>query len=269
MTVVPLAQAFAHRDSAHPRPVSDALDAGFTALEVDVWLRGGQLLVGHDETELRPDRTLADTYLRPLAARAAAGRIRAARAAPATADTGEAGGWPVTLVVDVKTAAAPTYRALDGLLREHTPLLTRWRYGRCTPGPLTVLVSGERAVRALTAAPDRLAALDGRPGDLLPGAGHRGGAALRPVVSADWEKTVGWDGTGPLPRARRILLAAMVRRAHARQRRLRFWATPDTPGPARSVVWDLLLNSGVDLINTDDLTGLAGHLRARAARALL
>lgn len=249
MTVLPLAQAFAHRDSAHLRPVSDALDAGFTALEVDVWLRGGQLLVGHDETELRPDRTLADCYLRPLAARA--------------------GGWPVTLVVDVKTAAAPTYRALDELLRDHTPLLTRWRYGRCTPGPLTVLVSGERAVRALTAAPDRLAALDGRSGDLLPGAGPRGGAALRPVVSADWGKTVGWAGEGPLPRARRTLLAAMVRRAHARQRRLRFWATPDSPGPARIAVWDLLLDSGVDLINTDDLTGLAGHLRTRAARAPL
>lgn len=241
--------------------MSDALDAGFTALEVDVWLRGGHLLVGHDETELSVDRTLEDCYLRPLAAHVAAGRIRVA---PDTAVTTAEDGWPVVLVVDVKTVAGATYRVLDEVLRDHAAVLTRWRDGQCTPGPLTVLVSGERAVRAITAAPDRLAALDGRLVDLLPGAGPRGGAGLRPVISADWGRTVGWDGVGALSGPRRTLLAAMVRRAHARQRRLRFWATPDAPGPARTAVWDLLLDAGVDVINSDDLTGLAGHLRARA-----
>jgi hypothetical protein len=50
-------------------------------------------------------------------------------------------------------------------------------------------------------------------------------------------------------------LVAIVARAHAQRRRLRFWNTPDSP-----VVWRLLLESGVDLIGADDLDGLRSFL---------
>jgi len=39
---------------------------------------------------------------------------------------------------------------------------------------------------------------------------------------------------------------------------MRWWGTADT-----RVVWQELFEAGVDLINTDDLTGLAGYLRSR------
>ncbi|MEQ9407329.1 MAG: hypothetical protein RIK87_06360 [Fuerstiella sp.] len=47
-----------------------------------------------------------------------------------------------------------------------------------------------------------------------------------------------------------------MRQAHAADRRVRFWATPDKPA-----VWQALNKAGVDLINTDDLSGLAKFLR--------
>jgi hypothetical protein len=41
-----------------PRPLLVALDHGFNAVEPDVHLVQGRLLVGHDSTALRPERTL-------------------------------------------------------------------------------------------------------------------------------------------------------------------------------------------------------------------
>src|SRR5918999_871603 len=65
--VQPLERAHAHNDYEHDRPLLDALDHGFTSAEADVWLVAGQLYIGHDAPDL--SRTLADTYLEPLAER--------------------------------------------------------------------------------------------------------------------------------------------------------------------------------------------------------
>lgn len=247
--VGPLPQAFAHRDSAHHRPLLDALDAGFTAVEADLWLRDGQLLIGHDEVDLNPSRTLASTYLRPLA------ELSRTAALP-TAD-----GTPLTLVLDAKTAARPTWRALERELGGFGDVLTRWTRDGVTPGAATVLVSGHRARRLMATRSDRLAGYDGRPPDLS----RRWPFApppveLVPMVSADWTKAVGWDGVGPVPRRIRRRVTGIVATAHRQGRTVRFWATPDEPGPPREAVWSLLLDLGVDHLNTDDLAGLARFL---------
>jgi hypothetical protein len=61
----------------------------------------------------------------------------------------------------------------------------------------------------------------------------------------------------------RTKLRALVSIAHRHRQRVRFWATPDTPG-AREAVWSELLAADVDYINTDDLNGLRDWLLARA-----
>src|ERR1043165_7084012 len=58
-----LANAHAHNDYEHARPLLDALDHGFASVEADVWLVNGRLLVAHDEEAVRPDRTLQSLYL--------------------------------------------------------------------------------------------------------------------------------------------------------------------------------------------------------------
>ena len=247
-------RAFAHRDSAHPVPLGDALAAGFTALEIDVWLRGGDLLVGHDESELDPAATLRARYVEPIEARVRCGTLLP----PA------AGG--LTLVLDVKTRATRTYRALDGLLREHAGILTSWRDGVRTPGPVTVLVSGHRARRRMAHQRVRYAAYDGRRPDVRRFPRRPPPAELVPMVSADWSDVVRWTGAGELrPRDLRRL-ARLVSAGHGQARAVRFWGTPDRPGPERAAVWSLLCDLDVDAINTDDLHGLADFLRARGDR---
>ena len=64
--VKPLAQAHAHNDYEHQRPLLDALDHGFTGVEADIWLVNGKLLVAHEEAHIKPERTLEALYLDPL-----------------------------------------------------------------------------------------------------------------------------------------------------------------------------------------------------------
>ena len=49
-----------------------------------------------------------------------------------------------------------------------------------------------------------------------------------------------------------------MKKAHDRGRRVRFWATPEKPA-----LWQELFDADVDLLNTDDLPGLANFLQTR------
>ncbi|MFY8046140.1 MAG: hypothetical protein ACOVOS_06190, partial [Chitinophagaceae bacterium] len=53
----------AHNDYQHQQPFDGAYQAGFSSIEVDVHLRNGKLLVGHDAKDLNESRTLATLYL--------------------------------------------------------------------------------------------------------------------------------------------------------------------------------------------------------------
>ena len=238
---VPLPNAHAHNDFEHPRPLLDALAQGFGSVEADIYLVDGKLLVAHDAKDVRPDRTLEALYLDPLQQRAKehGGRIYK-------------GGPSLTLLVDVKGNADATYIVLRETLGRYSGMLTRFESGKTTPGAVTVILSGNRPRKMLEGEAVRYAAMDGRLPDLDAGASP----ALIPLVSADWQPVFTWRGKGDLPAEERTKLREYVRRAHEGKYRLRFWATPDTPA-----AWKELRDAGVDLINTDDLAGLAEFLR--------
>lgn len=247
----PLRHAYAHNDYLHPRPLHDALAHGFTSVEADVFLVDGELLVAHEPAELDPRRTLAALYLEPLRAlvRAGHGSVYPHHRTP------------FQLLIDIKADGVAAYRELDRRLTRHGALFTRYHHGRVRPGAVTAVISGDRAARVpMEAQRTRLAFYDGRLDDL----GTPAPASFAPLISANWTQTFGWSGVGPFPRAERDRLRALVATAHREGRRIRFWATPDLPGPAREAVWSELLAAGADHLNTDDLAGLERFLRARA-----
>ena len=232
--------AHAHNDYEHPRPLLDALDRGFGSVEADVWLVDGELLVAHDRRDVRPGRDLRTLYLEPLLARV--------RAGGGTVHPGQAN---FVLLVDVKSAAAPTYAAVAAALADYAAMLTEFEEGRETRRAVTVILSGNRDEAALRAAPRRLVAMDGRRAHLdspLP-------ATLIPWISENWRTFSPWSWTGPMPEEVRRNLRDWVARAHARGRRLRFWNVPDTPA-----AWSELRAAGVDVIGADDLAGLQTFL---------
>ena len=58
--------AFSHNDYWRTKPLWDAFSYRFNCVEADLWLIDGELLVGHDRTELTPERTFDSLYLKPL-----------------------------------------------------------------------------------------------------------------------------------------------------------------------------------------------------------
>ncbi|MEV0254168.1 phosphatidylinositol-specific phospholipase C/glycerophosphodiester phosphodiesterase family protein [Streptomyces sp. NPDC050732] len=246
----PLVRAHAHNDYEHPRPLLDALDHRFGSVEADIFLVEGQLLVAHDPVDLDPARTLESLYLRPLAARVRAHHGSVYRGYHRT---------PFQLLIDIKTEGASTYAALHRQLRPYRHLFTSYAHGKVRRGAVTAVVSGDRAARApMEAQRVRHAFYDGRLADL----GSAAPASLIPLISDNWSLNFGWQGTGPMPAAERDKLRGIVSAAHARGQRVRFWATPDLPGPQRDAVWGELLAAGVDHLNTDDLAGLEAFLDA-------
>ena len=248
-TVQPLAQAHAHNDYEHTRPLQDALSHGFTSVEADVWLVDGELLVAHDREDVVPGRTLESVYLDPLVdrVRAEGGRVY--------------DDWDgvFQLLIDVKSEAGPSYAAIDDVLREHRRIMTRYSGGRTRTDAVTAVISGNRDLPAMQAQERRFAGYDGRLTDLDSGLP----ASDMPLVSDNWTKHFTWQGVGPMPETERAKLGDIVSRVHDAGYRLRFWATPDTPGAARDAVWRELVAAGVDQVNTDDLAGLEAFLRGQ------
>lgn len=243
--VAALPRAHAHNDYLHPRPLLDALERGFGSVEADVWLVDGELLVAHDRDEVRAGRTLQRLYLDPLRQRV---RDNGGRVHPDLPS--------LTLLIDLKSEAEPTYAALDSVLRGYADLLTLFTRDATRPGPVTAIISGNRPRDTMRAASIRFAAYDGRLPDLHPDSAAVP-AAFLPLVSDHWSRVSAWKGEGRFPEADHARLTEVVREAHRQGRRVRFWAVPDRPD-----AWRVLLDAGVDLINTDDLDGLRDFLRA-------
>jgi hypothetical protein len=239
-SVIPLANAHSHNDYEHTRPLVDALDCGFCSVEADVYLYDGQLLVAHDKRDLKSDRTLERLYLQPLAARVKANGGSVYKNGPRF--------W---LLIDLKSEAEPTYKALHELLAKYEDMLSTTRAGKYDQRAVTVVISGNRPIDYIQAQRERYAGVDGRLADLKSDAP----AHLMPMISDNWLLWFPWTGKGQMPGEQQKRLRTVVEQAHAKGRVVRFWATPEAPN-----VWRELRGAGVDLLNTDKLSTLRDFL---------
>jgi len=241
---VSLLRAHAHNDYLHIRPLYDALDHGFTSVEADIYLVNGELLVAHEEVDLRPGRTLQSLYLKPLRERISQNGGRVYRERP-----------QFSLLIDIKSEAEATYAILSRELKAYADILTTFG-AHARPGPVMAIISGNRPRETMENEDARYAAYDGRLEDLGSGVS----TDFIPLISGRWGASFTWNGVGPMPEEEQLLLKHIVDAAHAEGRRLRFWGTPDRPGTAREALWRAVAEAGVDLINTDDLAGLQRFL---------
>jgi hypothetical protein len=237
----PLVNAHAHNDYWQKRPLIDALNSGFCSVEADVLLIDGELLVAHSSLEAANDKTLETLYLKPLAERVAnnEGRIHLR-------------GPNVTLLIDIKSDGAATYAALEKLLAKYRDILSQTKDGMHEERAVTVIISGNRPLEAIKASKPRYVGIDGRLSDLK----SKDPADLMPLISDNWRSHFKYRGQGAMSTEEKDKLADIVAKTHARGRRLRFWATPESPE-----LWKELKLAGVDLIGTDELEKLAAFLR--------
>ncbi len=236
----PLKNAHAHNDYLHKRPLLDALDQGFTSVEADIFLVEGKLLVGHTSLELNKEKTLERLYLMPLLERVSkTGRVYR-------------DGPNLTLLIDIKSNGPETYAALDKLLSDYYHLFDQSRDGKAETRAVTVIISGNRPIEEIKTSKPRYAGIDGRLSDLDSDAP----ADLMPLISDNWTNHFKYRGQGEMSAEEKKKLAEIVAKVHAKGRRLRFWATPESPA-----LWKELKAAGVDLIGTDQLVKLATFIR--------
>ena len=251
----------AHNDYAHEHPLFDALHEGFVGVEADIYLVGNELRVAHDKVEdWTTVPTLEASYLTPLSDLAKRRKGRGIYA----------DGTRLLLLVDIKTEDEPTYRRLHDVLATYQAanpgLFTVYRKREdrysVQRGAVDVVVTGNRPRRFMAHQDLRYAAYDGRLSDLAAGPVGEPPEFI-PLISDNWKNVFGdktaWDGTGEMPVAMRAKLSELVGEAHKKNKMVRFWNVPkDTPE-----TWGPLLDAGVDLINTDDLAGLARFMKSR------
>ncbi len=239
----PLPQAHAHNDYEHKRPLLDALDHGFCSVEADIYFTNGTLLVAHDADKVDPKRTLEALYLDPLRQRVKqnGGNVYS-------------NGPSLILLIDFKTEAKSTYAALRSVLENYREILTKFTSSETRTGAVTVVLSGNRPIQTVASERERLVGIDGR----LPDLDESPSSHLVPLISDNWTKYFQWRGQGALSESERTKLTAFVERAHAAGHKIRFWAVPDT-----EAAWRVMRETGVDLINTDDLAGLQKFLSPR------
>ena len=213
----------AHNDYEHSRPLLEALEAGATSVEADIWLIDGVLRVSH-ERPLNPKATptLEELYLRPLALWVAA---HGGRVYPLTE-------VPFQLMIDIKADGEAAFAALEEAFASY-----RWL-------PVRVVLSGDRPKELIEAQEAPFFYLDGRQEDLA----ESRWSGLMPMVSMSYRHYSNWSGRGAMPGKDRESIRELVQSAHAAGATVRLWAVPE-----EEAAWQELKALGVDWLSVDDL----------------
>ncbi|MDJ1503952.1 phosphatidylinositol-specific phospholipase C/glycerophosphodiester phosphodiesterase family protein [Xanthocytophaga agilis] len=232
--IKPLANAHAHNDYEHTRPLFDALEQGFTSVEADVYLVNGELYVSHNPPkELDTKRTLKELYLNPLQkiVKKNNGKVYAVY-------TGI-----FYLMIDFKTSANETYELLNEQLTKYPELQNNSHF--------VIFISGNRPIEKIRTDKSAKVGLDGRPADL----GLNIPVSQMPVISDSFTNICKWNGKGEIPETERQKLISLSQKVHAEGKKLRLWASPDDAN-----AWKVLMDVGVDMVNTDKLADLRKFL---------
>ncbi|MEO6721053.1 MAG: phosphatidylinositol-specific phospholipase C/glycerophosphodiester phosphodiesterase family protein [Ferruginibacter sp.] len=235
-----LPNAFSHNDYRHKRPLMDALNHGFRYVEADIYLRKGKLIVAHILPRLKMNRTLESLYLQPLL-----------EYVQHNEQQGKTIDCPLTLMIDIKSDADDTYRALLVMLEKYKPILSRYNSNGTIPGNVTIVISGHKPSELIANMDSGYVFMD----DNLRQIAAYNCTELYPMASCKYSRLLKWKGKGAIPPTDILRLEFYVAQAHKLGRKVRLWASPEN-----KVVWNELLKYNVDLINTNRLTSLRKFL---------
>jgi hypothetical protein len=240
--IVPLANAYAHNDYWQKRPLYDALENGYTHIEVDIFKVADEFVVAHLLPFFRQGKTLENMYLQPLY-----DRIKKNKGYVYPGYT-----QPITLMVDIKLNGEATYKSLKRLLKRYRSILTSYENGVLRERQITIVLSGSKPFQQLPQETVRYAFIDE---DLKKIQTSTYSNDVCPIASCKFSSLIQANEDGSLAVSEKQKLTAFVMAAHEQGKKVRLWATPE-----KEVLWNDLLECGVDLINTDRLISLKTFL---------
>jgi hypothetical protein len=238
---ITLANAFAHNDYRHKRPLLDAEHNGYTHIEADVFLHKNKLVVAHINPYFKGKRTLENLYLAPLLEQTLKNNGNVYEGYDKT----------ITLMVDIKTDGKKTYEHMKELLEKYRPILSSYDTGKVVTRAVTIVLSGHKPYDMVRNEKSRLVFID----EDLRKVDRDTIANVSRMASCKYSKLLKWKGNGLLSDREKKRLCDYVNIAHKNGEQVRLWASPDN-----KAVWREILSCGVDLINTDKLVALKNFL---------
>lgn len=260
-----------HNDYWRKVPLFTAIHQGCTGVEADVWLLDdtNTLYVGHDRAALQGNRTFQSLYIQPLVE-------ILERANPTTnfyngsSDNGiwrgvfdTAPNQTLTLLVDVKSDGGATWNEVIAQLEplRQRDWLTYTSNGTVHPRPITVVGTGNTPFAQLVASNTTyrdyffdapLGKLDDNSSSSSAGAPPYD-AQNSYYASVSFSSVIGQVWMGQLNGDQLARIRTQVAQAHAVGLKARYWDLPAWPVQTRNMVWDVLVQEGVDMLNVDDV----------------
>lgn len=251
-----------HNDYWRPVPFYSALSVGAISVEADVWLYNGTLHVGHEQSALTNERTFDSLYIQPILSVLTAQNPNSSFLTSGTTHNGvydTDSGQTLYLFVDVKTDGATTFPYVIEALQplRDAGYLTTVNGTTVTAGPVTVVGTGNTPLNQVQGVSPRDYFWDA-PIPTLNTTYSNITSDVSPIASTDFAvqfpDVVSNDGLNDIQLA---LLQSQVAVAHAKGIKLRYWDLPGWPIGTRNGIWRSLWNNGVDILNVDDLEGVA------------
>jgi len=240
----PLKHGHAHNDYLHKRPLIDALELGYTSIEIDLYYVYRRAKVSHTPLFLSLKPRLKPLYFNPLRE-----IIKTNGGTVFTDDSTQ-----LTLMIEFKHAPLKLYSYMKEMLAEFEDILEipfgknkRW-------GPVRIILMRGPSIDVLLREETPYFAVDGGYYHLT----SDFDATIVPRVSLNYNNYFTWKGKGQMPAHEKELLDEIVSKAKSKGRQIRFWAMPHN-----EVIWETFLDAGVDVINVDDLKRYAKFERRR------
>lgn len=224
---------FAHNDYVQSVPFHSAYQQQVGYIEADVFLDKGNLYVAHTYQEIKKENVLEELYLRPLQKEILKNKGYAYK------DTSK----HLVLMIDLKTEAGPTLDLLVKKLREYPQLINSSTFKTSISGNTPDPADWKNY-------PDYIY-FDGRPGIRY----SETELERISMISTNFQTYSQWNGKGVLTQADEEKIINVIREAHSQKKKIRFWAMPDFNN-----AWMEFMKLGVDVLNTDNVTGLARFL---------
>ena len=234
-----VANIHSHNDYTRNNPFTSAYSQGVGSIEVDLFLRDGELYAAHEAGEISSGRTFDNLYLQPI--------LRAFE----DSDDGYLypGGGQLQLLIDPKADGRAILRVLTEKLQPYRHLFD----SRKNPKAVKLVISGDKPAADEFADYDDIFFFDGD----LDASYTPEQLARVGLFSAPFPAISGWNGLGRLTEPDLRKVTAMVDSVHRLGKKIRFWASPDT-----RTTWYEWVKLGIDYINTDDPAGAAAFMRS-------
>jgi hypothetical protein len=158
------------------------------------------------------------------------------------------------LFLDIKYDAKKTCQKLWEELSPYNEILT-YRIGpQWHEGKLKIVVFGNAPLHVLQQERISFAAIQGTIDDIVKNYDSK----LMPVIGINFEKDINWNGVGKMPFDEFMKTKDIIRKAHEQGKKIRVFNCPEEEN-----IWDVMLTTGVDFINTSSAAKFSKFLSTR------